>query len=270
MSITNTSVAFPGMPAVRAALGAVAELRRDREDHPGADRTPSSPLSQPLMTAPVPMLNVVGSPCRVAEVLVERLLAVEDLAEVADRDVWPFFTRGPVPLISCTWRSSSVGSGAPVKSKPGMTPFLNFGWASSPGPATARPRGLSVHLGRPGRRCTRTVSLLPMPSWELPVSPKASSADAVTASREPTLASRMPARNSRQLVVDREQLGALLVVGAERLLLGSRCRSTGAPARRPGPQPAPSPSVMVSVSTLPASIEPFHFTSGAGRPHRRS
>ncbi len=38
--------------------------------------------------------------------------------------------------------------------------------------------------------------MLPMPSWALPASPKASSAEAVTATREPILASEMAARNT--------------------------------------------------------------------------
>ncbi len=38
--------------------------------------------------------------------------------------------------------------------------------------------------------------MLPMPMLELPVGPNASSAEAVIASRDPTLASRMPTRNS--------------------------------------------------------------------------
>ncbi len=109
--------------------------------------------------------------------------------------VWPFLTRGPVPLISCTRRRSSVGSGASVKSKPLMTPSLNFGLGIQSGSGDSSPSGLSCTLDTRSMS-TRTVSLLAMPSWEFPVSPNASLADAVTAIREPTLASRMPARNS--------------------------------------------------------------------------
>ena len=88
-----------------------------------------------------------------------------------------------------------MGSGVSVKSKPLMTPSLNFGLGIQAGAGDASPSGLSCTL-ETRSMTTRTVSLLPMPSWALPVAPNASSADAVTAIREPTLASRMPARNA--------------------------------------------------------------------------
>ena len=63
--------------------------------------------------------------------------------------------------------------------------------------------------------------MLPIPSWALPAGPKASSAEAVTATREPTVAPLMAVEERRELLVDGDQLGGgVLVVGAERLRLG--------------------------------------------------
>ena len=100
-----------------------------------------------------------------------------------------------------------------------MTPFLNFGLGIQSGSGVCSPSGLSSTLDTRST-ITRTVSLLAMPSWELPVSPNASSAEAVTASRGADLGVADAGQELRQLVVDREQLGLLLVVGREGRLLG--------------------------------------------------
>ena len=117
--MTKTSVSVRLDAGLRVALLAVAEVRRDREHHPAADRWPTRRLVPALDDLPAPIAKAVGASRAV--VLVERLLAVVDLAEVVGpRSVWPFSTVGAVALDQrSALRSSSVGSGDAVEVEPG-------------------------------------------------------------------------------------------------------------------------------------------------------
>src|SRR5262245_6150567 len=104
--------------------------------------------------------------------------------------VWPFLTFGPVPLISAAERSLPSGLGVLEKSRDvTVSPFVTSlgaqegdGWDLPLGPSSG---GLGLLI----RSITITIgSLLPIPSWALPLSPKSLSAGAVTAIREPTVA----------------------------------------------------------------------------------
>ena len=133
--------------------------------------------------------------------------------------VCPFSTRGPVPLISCTRRRSSVGSGVSVKSKPVMTPFLNFGLGIQSGCRRLLALRLVQHLGH---QVDDDEDGVLVADAELGVAGRAERLLGRRGDRDPRadLGVLDAGQELGELVVDREQLGLLLVVGAERRLLG--------------------------------------------------
>jgi len=99
----------------------------------------------------------------------------------------PLRTRSPSPASRVALRNLPAGAGIPAKSNDDGLPSVEVIDGIHAGAGARVPDG-SVASGERTSTMIRTLSWLPIPSPALPVSPNASVADAVTATREPVVA----------------------------------------------------------------------------------